>query len=85
MISGGGILVCLGNVAIYAIILLLAGALIQWAFHAIGGVTIPPNVVKLFLLLVAVVAVVGIIACMISPHQVPRVAGGLAYPTPFLA
>lgn len=66
-----GLIVGLGNILIYVVLLLLVGALIQWALRAIAGVEVPPNVVKLYLVLVALIAVVMTVGLLLGITTAP--------------
>lgn len=63
--SLGGILLGLLNIAIWVAILLLIGAVAQWILGALGF-AIPANVVKIFLAIVALVALSMIIALLLG-------------------
>jgi hypothetical protein len=75
--SIGGILLGLINIAIVIAILLLAGALIEWAFSSIAKITIPDMIRKIYLLIVALVAIYMIVELLLTgvPSRFPFHAG----------
>jgi len=64
--SLSGILLGLINVIIIVAVLLLVGALIQWALSAIAGIAIPANIVKLYLVIVALIAIYLLVALLLG-------------------
>jgi len=79
--SLSGILLGLINVIIIVAVLLLVGALIQWALSAIAGIAIPANIVKLYLVIVALIAIYLLVALLLGIPSL-RVIGfhGIADP-----
>ena len=82
--SIGGILLGLINIAIVVAILLLAGALVQWALSAIAGISIPDMIRKIYLLIVALVAIYMIVELLLTgvpsrfPFHADAAASGVA-------
>jgi len=68
--SLSGILLGVLNIIIVVAILLLVGALIQWALSAIANVAIPANIVKLYLVIVAVIAIYLLVALLLGMPSV---------------
>jgi hypothetical protein len=77
-----GLLLGLINIVIVVAILLLVGALIQWALQAIASIAIPANIVKLYLVIVALIAIYLLVALLLGMPSV-RIIGfhGIAGPT----
>jgi len=64
--SLSGILLGLINIVIVIAVLLLVGALIQWALSAIASIAIPANIVKLYLVIVALIAIYLVVALLLG-------------------
>lgn len=75
MVSLTGILLGIINIVLYVAILLLVGAIIQWIL-ALIGFAIPEIVVKLFLVIVALIALYMIVSLLLGLPHVPHLIGG---------
>lgn len=80
--SLAGILLGIINIAIVVAILLLIGALIEWLLSWIAGIIIPANIRKLFLVIVALVAIYMLVALLLGMPTV-RLIGGAVSPFRF--
>ena len=66
MISLGGLLLGIINIAIVVVILLLVGAVIVWFLDWLFKVAIPPNVQKLYMAVVALIALYMLVALLLG-------------------
>ena len=78
--SLSGILLGVLNIIIVVAILLLIGALIQWALQAIASIAIPANIVKLYLVIVAVIAIYLLVALLLGMPSVRFLGHGAGPP-----
>ena len=78
--SLSGILLGVLNIIIVVAVLLLVGALIQWALSAIAGIAIPANIVKLYLVIVAVIAIYLLVALLLGMPGVRFIGHGGGLP-----
>ena len=76
MATVGSILLGIVNIGIVVALLLLLGAIVEWFLRWIAGVAIPDNIRKLYLLLVALIAVymlaaqiLGLPSITVIPHH----------------
>jgi len=76
--SLSGILLGVLNIIIVVAVLLLVGALVQWALQAIAGIAIPANIVKLYLVIVAVIAIYLLVALLLGMPGVRFLFRGVA-------
>jgi len=72
----GGIVLGLINIAIVVVILLLVGALVKWVLGALGWGP-PPQVEKLYIAVVALIALYMLVALLFGLPTV-RIVGPLA-------
>lgn len=79
MISLGGLLLGLINICIVVAILILAGLLVSWALSAIAGIVIPEPIRRVYLLIVALIAVYMIVALLFG-MPTWRLVGGNHHP-----
>lgn len=70
--SATGILINLGWLILHAVVLLLAGAVIEWILTLLGWPP-PPLVRKLFLAVVAIYVIVSLLVLVIGGVPVSRV------------
>jgi hypothetical protein len=75
MISLGGLLLGLINIAIVVVILLLVGAIVVWFLDWLFKVAVPPNVQKLYIAVVALIALYMLVALLLGLPSV-RIIGG---------
>lgn len=60
------ILLGLINVAINVALLILLGLIIVWVFAWLAGTTIPQNIQKVYLIIVALIAIYGVAAIILG-------------------
>ena len=77
MISLGGILLGLINIAIVVAILLLIGAVIMW-FMSWIGFAVPANVQKLYIAIVALIALYMLVALLLGIPSIHLIGRSLA-------
>ena len=77
MISLGGILLGLINIAIVVAILLLIGAVIMW-FMSWIGFAVPANVQKLYIAIVALIALYMLVALLLGIPSIHLIGRALA-------
>jgi hypothetical protein len=66
MVSVGGILLGVINIAIVVVVLLLVGVLVWWVFTSLLHINLPGEVRTLYLALVALVALYMIVALLLG-------------------
>jgi len=65
-----GLLLGLIDIAIVIAILLLVGLIIEWILSALAGVVIPAQIRKIFLVIVALIAIYMIVALLLGSPAV---------------
>ena len=63
--SIGGLLIGLLNIVLVCAVLILIGALVAW-FASMAGYPIPGNIQKIFLLIVALVAIIMLVGMLLG-------------------
>lgn len=70
----GGILIGLLNIALWVAILLFIGAIVKWGWEWLTGVSIPANIVKLFYIIVGLIAIIMVLTLVFGgPTLLPRI------------
>jgi hypothetical protein len=78
-----GLILGIINIAIVIVILLLVGAIVQWVMTQLTW-AIPAQVVKLYLAVVALIALYLLVALLLGLPAV-HIIGGIAHAIPFFA
>ena len=70
-----GLLLGIINILIVVAVLLLIGYLIQWILSALAGIAIPAPIVKIYLVIVALIAVYLLVALLVGGIPTIRLLG----------